>query len=93
MQTETVLILLFSVAATVSSCRLGRFMLWAATLRCSRFSRNGDVTFRPYDWDHVDAKTGQRRALQVDQAIACIDSAQGAMSPAVPMVEEVKPLL
>ncbi|MFZ1934161.1 MAG: type I phosphomannose isomerase catalytic subunit, partial [Thermoguttaceae bacterium] len=26
--------------------------------------QNSDVTFRLYDWDHVDAKTGQRRALQ-----------------------------
>ena len=38
---------------------------------------NSDVTFRLYDWDHVDAKTGKPRPLQVDQAIACIDFAQG----------------
>ena len=55
--------------------------------------QNSDVTFRLYDWDHVDAKTGQRRALQVDQAIACIDFAQGAVGPVVPAVEEVKPVL
>ena len=55
--------------------------------------QNSDVTFRLYDWDHVDAKTGQRRALQVDQAIACIDFAQGAIGPVVPVVEEVKPVL
>jgi mannose-6-phosphate isomerase len=35
--------------------------------------QNSDVTFRLYDWDHVDARTGQPRALQVDQALACID--------------------
>ena len=34
---------------------------------------NSDVTFRLYDWDHVDAKTGQPRPLQVEQAMACID--------------------
>ena len=34
---------------------------------------NSDVTFRLYDWDRVDARTGQPRALQVDQAMACID--------------------
>jgi mannose-6-phosphate isomerase len=55
--------------------------------------QNSDVTFRLYDWDHVDAKTGQRRALQVDQAIACIDFAQGAVGPVIPAVEEVKPVL
>jgi mannose-6-phosphate isomerase len=35
--------------------------------------QNSDVTFRLYDWGHVDAKTGQPRSLQVDQAFACID--------------------
>ena len=54
---------------------------------------NSDVTFRLYDWDHVDARTGQRRALQIDQAMACIDFAQGAVGPVVPVVEEVKPVL
>jgi mannose-6-phosphate isomerase len=54
---------------------------------------NSDVTFRLYDWDHVDAKTGRPRPLQVDQAMACIDFAQGAISPVAPVVEEVKPVL
>ena len=54
---------------------------------------NSDVTFRLYDWDHVDAKTGQPRPLQVEQAMACIDFAQGAVGPVVPVVEEVKPVL
>jgi mannose-6-phosphate isomerase len=54
---------------------------------------NSDVTFRLYDWDHVDAKTGRARPLQVDQAMACIDFAQGAIGPVVPVVEEVKPVL
>ena len=39
---------------------------------------NSDVTFRLYDWDHVDAKTGRPRALQVEQALACIDFAGGS---------------
>lgn len=54
---------------------------------------NSDVTFRLYDWDHVDAKTGQPRPLQVDQAMACLDFAQGAVGPVVPVVEEEKPVL
>jgi mannose-6-phosphate isomerase len=54
---------------------------------------NSDVTFRLYDWDHVDAKTGQPRPLQVEQAMACIDFAQDAMGPVVPVVEEAKPVL
>ncbi len=50
---------------------------------------NSDVTFRLYDWDHVDPKTGQLRPLQVDQALACIDFAQGAKGPVVPVVQQV----
>ena len=49
---------------------------------------NSDVTFRLYDWDHVDAETGQHRPLQVEQALACIDFLQGGVSPVVPVVEE-----
>jgi len=55
--------------------------------------QNSDVTFRLYDWDHVDAKTGKRRDLQVEQAIACIDFEQGAVGPVVPVVEEANPVL
>jgi mannose-6-phosphate isomerase len=47
---------------------------------------NSDTTFRLYDWGHVDAKTGEPRALQVDQALACIDFAQGVVDPVVPFV-------
>ena len=48
--------------------------------------QNSDVTFRLYDWGHVDAKTGQPRPLQVDQAFACIDfgaSDGGLIAPRV----------
>lgn len=48
---------------------------------------NSDVTFRLYDWDRIDAKTGHQRALQVDQALACIDFAQGPVGLVAPVVE------
>jgi len=54
---------------------------------------NSDVTFRLYDWDHIDPRTGQHRPLQVDQAMACIDFVQGKIDPVVPMVDEVNPVL
>jgi mannose-6-phosphate isomerase len=54
---------------------------------------NSDVTFRLYDWDRVDARTGQARPLQIKQAMACIDFAQGPVVPVVPVVEEAKPVL
>jgi mannose-6-phosphate isomerase len=37
--------------------------------------QNSDVTFRLYDWGHVDARTGRPRPLQVAQALASIDFA------------------
>jgi mannose-6-phosphate isomerase len=54
--------------------------------------QNSDVTFSLYDWDHVDAKTGQPRPLQIDQAIACIDFAQGAAGLVTPKVEATTPV-
>jgi len=54
---------------------------------------NSDVTFRLYDWDHIDPETGQRRPLQVDQALACIDFAQVAIGPVPSVVEETTPIL
>jgi mannose-6-phosphate isomerase len=53
---------------------------------------NSDVTFRLYDWDHLDAKTGQRRPLQVEQAMACINFSQGVIDPVTPQVEETRHL-
>ena len=49
---------------------------------------NSDVTFRLYDWNHVDAKTGQSRPLQVEQAMACINFTQGSIQPVTPQVRE-----
>ena len=55
--------------------------------------QNSDVTFRLYDWGQLDPRTGQRRALQVDQAMACVDFRQGAISPTTALVEQTKPVL
>jgi mannose-6-phosphate isomerase len=52
---------------------------------------NSDVTFRLYDWGHVDPTTGHSRALQVGSALACVDFAQGAVRPVTPVVEMVQP--
>jgi mannose-6-phosphate isomerase len=55
--------------------------------------QNSDVTFRLYDWNHVDAKTGKPRALQVDQALACIDFGESAGGLAAPVTEQTTPVL
>ena len=49
--------------------------------------QNSDVTYRLFDWNHIDTKTGLPRPLQVDKAMACIDFAQGAVAPVVPVIE------
>jgi mannose-6-phosphate isomerase len=53
---------------------------------------NSDVTFRLYDWDHMDPKTGKHRPLQVNQALACIDFSQVAVGPALPVVDATAPV-
>jgi mannose-6-phosphate isomerase len=49
--------------------------------------QNSDVTFRLYDWGHTDAKTHKPRALQVDQALACVDFGKSAGGLVTPVVE------
>ncbi len=53
---------------------------------------NSDVTFRLYDWDRVDPRTGKPRPLQVEQGIACIDFEQVALGPVAPLVEAAAPI-
>jgi mannose-6-phosphate isomerase len=53
---------------------------------------NSDVTFRLYDWNHVDATTGKPRPLQVEQARACLDYQQVAIGRVEPVVEESAPV-
>ena len=53
---------------------------------------NSDVTFRLSDWDRVDPKTGKRRSLQVEQAMACVDFKQVAIGPVAPLVEQKSPI-
>ena len=53
---------------------------------------NSDVTFRLYDWDHVDKTTGKKRDLQVDDALQCVNFAQGAITPVTPAVETTAPV-
>ena len=53
--------------------------------------QNSDVTFRLYDWGHVDAKTGQPRPLQIDQAFACMNLDVAAGGLVAPCIETVSP--
>lgn len=55
--------------------------------------QNSDVTFRLYDWDRTDPKTGQPRELQIDKALACINYETGPCGPTEPVVETEHPFL
>jgi mannose-6-phosphate isomerase len=55
--------------------------------------QNSDVTFRLFDWNHVDPRTGRIRPLQVEQAMTCIDFARGAIEALIPRVEQATPVL
>jgi mannose-6-phosphate isomerase len=48
--------------------------------------QTSDITYRLYDWDRVDAKTGQPRELHVEQALACADFGSGPRWPVRPAV-------
>lgn len=54
---------------------------------------NSDVTFRLYDWDHIDPRTSRRRALQVENALVCVDLNQGPIRPTTPVVESTQPAM
>ena len=46
--------------------------------------QTSDITYRLYDWDRIDAKTGQPRALHVDRGLACSNFAAGPCHPVTP---------
>jgi mannose-6-phosphate isomerase len=54
--------------------------------------QNSDVTFRLYDWGHMDATTGKPRELQVDEAMDCIDFSEGPVGRTTPVLESVTPV-
>ena len=54
--------------------------------------QDSDVTFRLYDWGHIDSKTNKPRPLQVDQAFACIDFGASNCGLVAPRIETTTPV-
>ncbi len=55
--------------------------------------QTSDITYRLYDWDRVDAKTGKPRQLHIDEGLACANFASGpcpAVRPKTTTVEGVR---
>ncbi len=48
--------------------------------------QTSDITYRLYDWDRMDAKTGQPRQLHVEEGLACTDFTRGPCPPVQPKV-------
>jgi mannose-6-phosphate isomerase len=53
---------------------------------------NSDVTFRLYDWGHIDPSTGQPRPLQVEQAMASINYGKSGSGLVTAVVEAATPI-
>jgi mannose-6-phosphate isomerase len=49
--------------------------------------QTSDVTYRLYDWNRVDAKTGRPRDLHIKQALACADYYRGPVDPIAPVAD------
>ena len=54
--------------------------------------QNSDTTFRLYDWGHIDPETKEPRALQVDEALACIKFGESNSGLTAPRVETTSPV-
>ena len=53
---------------------------------------NSDITFRLYDWGHIDLKTGQPRPLQVERAMASVCFGKSTAGLVTPVVEARTPI-
>lgn len=55
--------------------------------------QTSDITYRLYDWDRKDPKTGKGRELHVEKGLACSDFDRGACEPQVPQSDGFRELL
>src|SRR5581483_9365793 len=76
----TVVECLHSFEAVVGDCiylPAGTVHALGAGVTVFEVQQTSDITYRLYDWDRVDAKTGRPRDLHIDTALACVDFARG----------------
>ena len=55
-----------------------------ANIMLFEVQQTSDITYRLYDWDRVDAKTGQSRELHIDHGLVCSNFAAGPCHPVQP---------
>lgn len=71
--------------------RAGTVHAIGANILLFEVQQTSDITYRLYDWDRVDAKTGQPRELHIEDGLACSDFAAGPCHPVTVYVEAEAP--
>ena len=87
MQSKTTPQTLHSFTPTHGDCvflRAGTVHAIGANILLFEVQQTSDITYRLYDWDRVDAKTGQPRQLHVEDGLTCSDFAKGPCHPVTP---------
>ena len=67
--------------------RAGTVHAIGANILIFEIQQTSDITYRLYDWDRVDAKTGQSRELHIDNGLLCANFAAGPCDPVTPIEE------
>jgi len=67
--------------------RAGTVHAIGADILLFEVQQTSDITYRLYDWDRVDVKTGQPRQLHVEDGLAVSNFASGPCHPVKPPVE------
>lgn len=78
---------LHSFTPTPGDCvflRAGTVHAIGANILLFEVQQTSDITYRLYDWDRVDAKTGKPRELHIDHGLRCSDFAAGPCHPVTP---------
>ncbi len=67
--------------------RAGTVHAIGSNLMIFEVQQTSDITYRLYDWDRIDAKTGRGRELHLDDALECANFAEGPCNPVTPHAE------
>jgi mannose-6-phosphate isomerase len=88
LETKTVPQTLHAFAPAVGDClflEAGTVHAIGAGLMVFEVQQTSDITYRLYDWDRVDAKTGRPRELHVEDGLESANFASGPCRPVVPV--------
>jgi len=64
--------------------RAGTVHAIGANILLFEVQQTSDITYRLYDWDRVDAKTGKSRDLHIDHGLTCSNFESGPCHPVIP---------